>query len=253
MLTTGEKRGCGLRKEGGLYACTGFSEHGITVEGFILDPAIPYTDGPFRGVRMIQRPDGIFDMLLWVGKEHYPYVSDFVEEGRRHGFSKRIPINGAENNYENITVGSSRMLLVHPNCIINTNYELQQRPPEQGVRPAIKRPDPLTMSTCTHNVHYQQESGLPPCTFANWDLSTDRDSNKIDCGDGTVQISTVSAQYRAFKPVKSSRDYLSKADAGIFLAIPLTHFEYISSGDSIPSNIASKMGNNVAATAICKK
>jgi hypothetical protein len=46
---------------------------------------------------------------MWVGKENYPYVPDFVEEARRFGISKRIP---RDFPIERLQPGS-KLILIH--------------------------------------------------------------------------------------------------------------------------------------------
>lgn len=254
FLTSGGQRGCGKRKEGGLYACTGKSSTGLPVEAFIIDPAIEWTNGPFRGVQWVERPDGVYDILLWVGEEHYPHLSDFVEEGRKMGFSKRIPINGSENNYEKITFGSSRMLLIHPNAIINTPYTLNPQNNlsadliSSDVRPRIERPNG---TTCGCALKYDPPFDTHPCTFATWDLSGHRPD--ADHDNDLSNIKTPSVEYTVQKSKSGDHGYTKHATAGIFLALPLTHFEYVSDKYTLPETISNKLGGNAQGTAVVQE
>jgi hypothetical protein len=110
------ERGCGTRAEGGLYVCVPTSSTGIPVEAFVIDPPIPWSEGPFRGARLHKRSNGVTDLLLWVGAEYYPTIADFIVEGSRHGFSKRVPTH-READYSVLT-SDSRILLVHPRAIV---------------------------------------------------------------------------------------------------------------------------------------
>src|SRR6516162_114397 len=87
-------RGCGDREPGGVYVESGLSSRGRPLEEFLIDPPLPIPEGldlvnkPQIWKRML--PSGgpaldvdgfpIFDLLIWVGREHYPYVPDFLEE-----------------------------------------------------------------------------------------------------------------------------------------------------------------------------
>ncbi len=94
-------RGCGRRKQGGLYLCTRFGDNGRPLSDFLLDPTRPIpaeiraTLSPL-GLHPIHEttdtPDatrvvGCFD---WIGSEHYPYFPCWFEEARRFGISRRI-------------------------------------------------------------------------------------------------------------------------------------------------------------------
>ncbi len=86
--------GCGDREPGGVYAESGLSPRGRPLEEFLIDPPLPIPAGldlihkPRTWQRML--PSGepaldveglpIYDLLIWVGQEHYPYVPDFLEE-----------------------------------------------------------------------------------------------------------------------------------------------------------------------------
>lgn len=111
-------RGCGKKKDGGLYACVGMSEYGKGIDEFIIDPAHPWVNGPFRGPQFAERElaDGtkVKDILMWVGAEHYPTVPDYIEEARNMGVSKRIP---AGFPVDQLTPGKSRIVLIHPRAI----------------------------------------------------------------------------------------------------------------------------------------
>lgn len=253
FLTSAGQRGCGTRKEGGLYACTGQSSTGLPIEAFIIDPAIEFTNGPFRGVQWLERPDGIYDILLWVGEEHYPHLSDFVEEGRVMGFSKRIPINGSDNNYERLTFGSSRMLLIHPNAIINTPYTLNPQNNlsseliGENVMPRIERP---SQTNCGCALKYDPPFSTHPCTFATWDLSGHRPDAKPLPNSDLALIETPSVQYTVKKSLSNDNSYTNHASAGIFLALPLTHCEYVSKQHTLPETVANKLGANAQGTAV---
>lgn len=91
-------RGCGTRESGGLYLSTQLSPVGKPVWSFLIDPPWPWERGEFQGVIVApQQPQGwegtdrvlLLDM---VSKHDYPTVACFVEEVRRLGLSRRIPV-----------------------------------------------------------------------------------------------------------------------------------------------------------------
>jgi len=116
-------RGCGKRKPGGVYICTKLSPYGVPLEEFIIDPPRPYEGEKFR-VPIIFEKDGKNHLLFWVGKEFYPFPSDFIEEVRRFGASKRVPV---EFPIQRLSEGSL-MFFVHPLAIIH-NYDALPVPP----------------------------------------------------------------------------------------------------------------------------
>jgi hypothetical protein len=116
-------RGCGKRKPGGVYICTKLSTHGVPLEEFIIDPPRPYEGERFRAPTIFEK-DGVCHLLFWVGKAFYPFPSDFIEEVRRFGASKRVPVDFP---IEKLSAGSL-MFFVHPRAIIK-NHNLLPPPP----------------------------------------------------------------------------------------------------------------------------
>src|SRR5258708_15915173 len=131
-------RGCGDREPGGVYAECGLSPRGRPLEEFLIDPPLPIPAGldlinkPQTWQRML--PSGepaldveglpIYDLLIWVGAEHYPYCPDYLEETRRHGAARRLNPNPRLP----LLSPTSRMILAHP-LVLNTAWQTQ-RPPE---------------------------------------------------------------------------------------------------------------------------
>ncbi len=116
-------RGCGKRKPGGVYICTKLSPHGVPLEEFIIDPPEAYEGEKFR-VPIVFEKNGKNHLLFWVGKEFYPFPSDFIEEVRRFGASKRVPVDFP---VQKLSVGSL-MFFVHSLAIIK-NHDVLSQPP----------------------------------------------------------------------------------------------------------------------------
>jgi hypothetical protein len=141
-------RGCGEREPGGVYIECGLSPYGRPLEEFLVDPPLPPPEGkgkeelankPQLWVRtartdpadpsteyVVMNPgteQPIVDLLLWIGAEFYPYVSDYIEEVRRFGASRKLNPN---LDFSQITRWS-RMILIHPYAL-NTLWQEQQRP-----------------------------------------------------------------------------------------------------------------------------
>lgn len=84
------ERGCGQRIEGGVYLESATSPFGVDLEEFLMDPPIPYDPDSKLGVTLIEDEHGVTHVVDYVGSEHYPEAADVLEEGRTHGFSRRI-------------------------------------------------------------------------------------------------------------------------------------------------------------------
>jgi len=107
------KRGCGKRKEGGVYAESGNSKKGSPLESFVLCPPIPFDPDEFGispiGVQLRQFQGETWHIVDWVGSKYYPNVTDFLEEVRRFGLSRRLP---RSLDFSKLT-NESRLYLVH--------------------------------------------------------------------------------------------------------------------------------------------
>lgn len=205
---TGIIRGCGMREDGGLYVCSGLSPYGLPFEDFIIDPPIPFNGDPFRSPMIIER-DGKKHLMLWVGAKHYPYVSDYLEETRMYGVSRRIPINFP---IDEIDAGSF-MFFVHPKAMV-AYYEL-----------------------------------LPPVEFCPKNDPTHKESNKICCLGHSYAIAAPnmegnkrklgSAEYKVY-PLQHATSHRYEFKAGMFLRMPITHFDYVKKGGKIAPSLSGK-------------
>jgi hypothetical protein len=160
----GVSRGCGAtREEGGLYLEVGLSEHGRPFDSFLLDPLVAlHPDDllaiPRLGQTLIDGPDGITHVIDWVGEAHYPYATDFLEEGRRKGFSRKI---SRELQIGRLDPGKSFIYFLHARGFL-ANWPLYQaatvsaaniyRCREESLRRALSRDrgtNPHLMPDCT--------------------------------------------------------------------------------------------------------
>jgi len=114
-------RGCGVRCPGGVYLETKASDtRGLPIERFLIDPPIRVPEEmnlPNRGVAILRRSedDPVFDVYDRVGTASYPNVTDFLEETRKLGLSRRIPTNA---NFSLLT-DKSEVRLAHPRAFID--------------------------------------------------------------------------------------------------------------------------------------
>jgi hypothetical protein len=116
-------RGCGRRKPGGVYVMSELGSDGVPLEEVMIDPPTPYEGGPFRAPQLV-RKNGFVHLVVWVGAEFYEYPCDYIEETRRLGASRRVPVDFP---IEELT-RSSMMFFIHGKAIID-NYEVLP-PPE---------------------------------------------------------------------------------------------------------------------------
>jgi hypothetical protein len=147
------ERGCGTRKEGGVYAECGLSSDGAPIEHFLIDPPVIIEKSELGlsdvGVKLMPRTSrchicngtgtihlvegqlpqacscgGSGELVTWhildiVGAEHYPNVADWVEETRRFGMSRRL----ARNLDFSLIDEDSRIFLAHSKAHIDNAEE----------------------------------------------------------------------------------------------------------------------------------
>lgn len=118
MTTAPVTRGCGTRIAGGVYIEVRPTPGGHPIEEMICDPPIPIDEAELgmsaRGMTLMVT-GGRTVLLDHVGQESYPNVADILEEGRRHGFSRRVQ---STIDFSLIAPGT-RLALVHPRAIID--------------------------------------------------------------------------------------------------------------------------------------
>ncbi len=266
-------RGCGDREPGGVYAECGLSSRGRSLEEFLIDPPLPIP----AGLDLVNKPqtwqrllpsgepalDGeglpIFDLLIWVGQEHYPYVPDYLEETLRFGASRRLN----PNLDLSLLSRSSRMILAHP-LVINMAWQAQC--PPQSCKKEVPGHDAASAASddeaegttgetgeesisrpLLHLISNSMDSLLPslspasprtgPCLFKLWELiPREGAQTAIDILDSEVgelppgaellplclrEIGSTIYQYR---PTGESADGLVP---GIFAVLPITGFALV--------------------------
>jgi hypothetical protein len=114
-------RGCGTRVRGAVYIESGLSSGGLPLESFLICPPTLIDTKRLGitpvGTKFLVR-DGVNHVIDWVGSEGYPNVSDFTEEVRKFGLSRRI---SRSVDFSKLTP-DSRILLVHSRAYV-TNFE----------------------------------------------------------------------------------------------------------------------------------
>lgn len=240
-------RGCGVRAQHALYACIPTGDTPIPIEDFILDPPLPWASGHFRGPRLYERNDGVTDMILWIGQEHYPYVSDFIEEARQHGISRRVPVS-RQLTYSMLDSSKSRILLVHPRAIYKGAYRLSPTAPVSPPDALTPHPRP-TQGDCDHP--RQRGANDTYCAFAGWELSAtvSQNGHQVESDSSEyAQIQTPSVGYTVRHPLEvGSEDHWRP---GIFAAFPMSHFEYVNNTGGMPEVAVNALGRNRSITAV---
>ncbi len=114
------RRGCGSRKEGGVYLECGLAVGGRPIEDFIFDPPLDEERLPIEWLKPSRTPqlferEGVNHVVIWVGEDFYPNVFDFIEETRVAGASRRVP---KTFDFSKLTA-SSRMYFVHAHAAVD--------------------------------------------------------------------------------------------------------------------------------------
>jgi hypothetical protein len=192
----------------------------MPLEFFLCDPPLLMPQGLdiINKTQIWQRPGSpsdapIYDLLIWVGAEHYPYVSDFIEEVRRFGASRRI----SENLQLSMLSHESKMILAHPRCR-NVLWNEQRAPSECG-------------RNITTHVSYPLEERSGPCLFKAYELvpiEASFDGHLIQSDGGPFAIRMIGDTTYTYHPTGESPDGLAP---GIFARLPLTGLTMITDGD----------------------
>lgn len=220
-------RGCGSRDAGAAYLCCGLSVSGLRVEAFVVDPVILWPGNFQRGVKIMPRGKGspINDALIFVGKQFYRSVWDFVEEVRILGVSRKI---SPTFPFEKLTPGESRMIFIHSRAWPRFRYRL-----DRNVPLFLCKRDSRKESGMTPGYHLNGE----PCAMALRDLAYY--TSKVSIFDGKLtdrtefRVTYPSFSYRGVVPAHPLLADAPTADKdqqnflpGIFMAVPITHVEW---------------------------
>jgi len=210
------KRGCGTRKQGAVYAECGNSKNGKPVEAFLLCPPVLVDDNALGlspiGVKLI---DGnVFD---WVGSEYYPNVTDFIEEVRRFGMSRRIP-----KTFDFAKLDpDSRMILLHSKAFIDVpDYHHQDRIGGHALG--------QDWEWCPIGVHAKDYTGM--CAGLWWEDVKNKDRiERIGAKkDGRiVTVEMPSFEYVAAIPPAGKHEH----SLAIFASFPITRLAVIRADD----------------------
>lgn len=241
-----EPRGCGIREEGGVYAECGVGPGGTPIEQLLFDPPLPLPEGidiinkphlwprtdPATGEPVLDlfTEEPIYDLLIWVGAEHYPHVPDYVEETRRLGASRRL---NPQMDFSKIT-WRSRMLLAHPRAIIASWRELF--PPEhcdkqlpnhdKAFYDALSAPECWPQGQEAERDACYEQGRVGPCIFKLWEVLPEDDASETFPREGErpVCLRRIGSTTYTYRP---TGEEVTAWGAGFFLGLPITSIALI--------------------------
>ena len=218
------KRACGSRSQNALYLAVDISIYGRPVEYFLLDPTKVVDLKPFRTPIIIEREE-YNDIAIYIGKQYYPFVPDFIEEAREIGISRRIPKNFP---IERLTPYKSRMFFVHERAIPLFEYE--------------------TGKECPRHLNHSNKPG-DTCVFDLWPLSsleTVEEKHGVALIDEfSAEVTTPSCTYTVPVPHKPTPNFEQKKtykyQIGVIAAFFVNHLEYINKDKKIPTDLMKRI------------
>lgn len=219
------KRACGdSRIENGLYMCVDVSPYGKDISYFLLDPTKPCDLRPFRTPIIVEGKEHN-DIAVYVGKQFYPFVPDFVEESRVMGLSRRIPKNFP---FERLTPYKSRMFFVHERAIPMFDYHIER--------------------SCPRKKKHSGKCG-DTCVFDLWHLSAlekIKEKHEVSLLDEDhVVVTTPSVKYSVNIPEKPQLNLEQKKTykyhIGFFACFFVGHLEYVNKEKKIPENLKKRI------------
>ena len=237
----GVPRGCGTRQEGGTYLESGVSPgRGRPLEFFLADPPVPLTCDTKVGVELIER-GGVVHVIDWVGEQHYSNAADFLEEGRRYGFSRRVP---RTLDFSRLTA-ESRILVVHARGLVVNHEALRPFMPEcyNAAHDEQGRRKPAYKHHCGHleqtalPSHYQPDPYKHRCTKDLWTLPP---ASHVD--DGTTPRylrEFASVSYEVF-PLAPDAPAPATTPA-LVASLPITNISVVKAQDGSHTGTLSKV------------
>lgn len=252
-----DKRGCGDREPGGVYAESGLSKHGLPLEAFMFDPPLPSPPeldlvnksqlwqrvDPTTGEPVLdENLQPIFDLLIHVGAVHYPFATDYFEETRHLGASRRLNPNLDLSKLSRY----SRMLLAHPKAIIPAWRDLL--PPARCGKHA-----PFHDQAYYHRLYAElvaagegidvtgDDERVGPCTFKLWEVIPREDACEVFEKDGDLPLCLrrIGSTTYDFHPTGET---VERWEEGFILALPITGIALIQYADgSVNSSAQEKL------------
>jgi len=200
----------------------------------VIDPPILWPGKFQRGTKIMPRnpkdPDGKKDLIVFVGKQYYPFFWDFIEETKRYGASRKV---SDDLPFDLLTPMESRMVFVHSTVIPKFTYELNRLP--EPLPGCIEYKAYLEGTVNYNGEPPEQHRERTLCTFGLRDLASlvhlANRSNSIspdDTSNDFYKVNMPSFSYRPKYPKVPKWSVATKNgwQPAIFMALPLTHVEY---------------------------
>lgn len=239
------RRGCGERVPGGVYAVTRPQPDGFPLEHFLLCHPMRVPDiglsSQGQVLKEIElRGGGVATLMFdWIGEKYYPNICDYLEEGRRLGFSWHIAPQVAR-----ALTALSWAMPVHPRAIILNWQEYGGRRIDTCPRGKARHSVPVGEADFDQ-LWYSQlyGSGVEPqplmCSGYWWmDV---RGGEEVYDEQEThlrpVRRSTPGVCYHAFAPPADG-----KYEAGVIARLPISGIEVIAGGDQTQKRFEELMG-----------
>ncbi len=214
-------RGCGkARKVGGIYAVCDFSNHGLPLSSFMICPPVKINPGEIGlssiGIALLPRDSEdrvIWDMWDIVGKEHYPYFPDFVEEAIHLGtFSRRVP---RSTDFTKLTRASRHMLVFPRGTIVNG---------QEHYKYASQIETWNKLQLCPHDIDGHQDGSDDVCTGMLWQSFPHGEHTQIIFQRNARREIPSGTDYKMFiEPDGANTEF----DYALTLWLPITRFEVI--------------------------
>ncbi len=167
----------------------------------------------------------IYDLLIHIGAEHYPYATDYVEESRRLGASRRLNANLDLS----LLTRRSRMLLAHPKAIIVSWRDLtlpdwcyKRLPRHDLASYALLGLDAAEAMT--------DEGWVCPCIFKLWDLLPKDEATAVfeQEGERPVCLREIGSTIYEYRP---TGEEVTEWEPGFILGLPITGIALIQYAD----------------------
>jgi len=236
------QRGCGFRRQNGLYVCVDSSPLGYPIEYFIQDPAIPWKGAKvLRAPMLIEDRHGINHLALGIGAKYYPYPADFLEECRVLGVSKQIPRNFP---FGKLTYGKSKLILIHPRAI--PLFEYKTRHFCLAKRKERAKPGQPSRLVSRDEIEHElvESRGLKhECLGATYSLGLLDSVKKVHevepMTEGWAKVRTPSCRYE--HPLPYEPEELGKWKHGVIAIFPRFKFTFVNKRGKYPKELRKKI------------
>jgi hypothetical protein len=200
-------RGCGERKEGGVYFVVPLGEGGLPIEEAVICPPKEDPIGPHRGMKYVPQLNAVAD---WVGEVYYPSPLDFFEEAKRFGISRRV-----SRNFDFSAVNEKTVLLFHHAKAVVKNWE--------EVRDALLKAG-IEEIPCPKGKHRFLRELKEPCLGLHYFL-WDGEETEGECEFGRIKVRKVGS---TLYPVYGAEGLPKPVfERGFFMFSPISRIEIV--------------------------